>query len=72
MAKLLCRKPRKALETTINFGCHINESIVKLFDKLGWLPIDDIMCVRNLLMLHKVSQNLCPEYFMFVLHMVIE
>ena len=30
------------------------------------------MCVRNLLMLHKVSQNLCPEYFMFVLPMVIE
>ena len=77
MGKVLCRKPRKALETTetvceINFGCHINDSSVKLFDKLVWLPIDDIVRVRNLLLLHKVNQNLCPEYFMSILHMVIE
>ena len=77
MGKLLCRKPRKALQTTetvceINFGCHINDSSIKLFDKLGWLPIDDIMRTRNPLLLHKVSQNLFPEYFMSVLHMVTE
>ena len=75
--KVLCRKPPNALETTetvceINFGCHIGDSSVKLFDKLGWLPIDDIVRVRNLFVLHKVSQNLCPEYFMSILHMVIE
>ena len=41
----------------------INDSSVKLFDKLGWLPIDDTIRIRKLLMLHKVSQGHCPEYF---------
>ena len=41
----------------------INDSLVELFDKLGWLPIDDIVCVRKLCMLHKVSQGHCPEHF---------
>lgn len=37
----------------------INDSYVELFDKLGWLPIDDIVHIRKL----KVSQGHCPEYF---------
>ena len=41
----------------------INDSSVELFDKLGWLPIDDIICIRKLFMLHKVSQGHCLEYF---------
>lgn len=40
----------------------INDSSVELFNKLGWLPIDDIVRVRKLCMLHKVSQGHCPEY----------
>ena len=32
----------------------INNSSVELFDKLGWLPIDDIIRVRKLCVLHKV------------------
>ena len=33
----------------------INDSSVELFDKLGWLPIDDIVRIRKLFMLHEVS-----------------
>ena len=41
----------------------INDSSVKLFDKLGWLPIDDTIRIRKLVMLHKISKGHCPEYF---------
>ena len=41
----------------------IYDSSVERFDKLGWLPIDDIVRVRKLFMLHKISQGHCPEYF---------
>ena len=41
----------------------ITDSSVELFDKLGWLPIDDIIRVRKLCVLHKVSQGHCPKYF---------
>ena len=41
----------------------INDSSIEHFDKLGWLPIDDIIRIRKLFMLHKVSQGHCPEYF---------
>ena len=39
--------------------------IQKLFrnDKLGWLPMDDIVLIRKLFMRHKVSQGHCPQYF---------
>jgi len=36
---------------------------VKLFTKLGWLPIDDIICSRKLYLLHKISYGHCPDYF---------
>ena len=41
----------------------IYDNSVELFDKLGWLPIDDIVRVRKLFMLHKIIQVHCPEYF---------
>ena len=40
----------------------INDSPVELFDQLGWLPIDDIIRVRKLFLLSKVSQGHCPEH----------
>jgi len=40
-----------------------HENSVKLFNKLDWLPIDDIIRVRKLCMLHKISQRHCPAYF---------
>ena len=40
----------------------INDSSVKLFDKLGWLPIGDIIGIKKLLILHKVNQDHCPDY----------
>ena len=39
------------------------DNSVKLFAKLGWLPIDDIICARKLYMLHKISLGHCPDYF---------
>ncbi|CAH3181197.1 unnamed protein product [Porites lobata] len=39
----------------------INDSSLELIDQLVWLPID-IIRVRKLLLLHKVSQGHCPEH----------
>ena len=41
----------------------IYDSSVERFDKLGWLPTDDIVRVRKPFMLHKISHGHCPEYF---------
>ena len=41
----------------------ISDSSVELFDQFGWLPMDDIIRVRKLFLLHKVSKGHCPEYF---------
>ena len=40
-----------------------HENSVKLFNKLDWLPIDDIIRIRKLCMLHKINQGHCPAYF---------
>ena len=40
-----------------------HENSVKLFNKLDWLPIDDIIGMRKLCMLHKINQGHCPAYF---------
>ena len=39
------------------------ENSVKPFNKLDWLPTDDIICIRKLCMLHKINQGHCPAYF---------
>ena len=39
------------------------ENSVKLLNKLDWLPIDDIIRIRKLCMLHKIIQGHCPAYF---------
>ena len=39
------------------------ENSVKLFNKLDWLPIDDIIRIWKLCMLHKIIQGHCPAYF---------
>ena len=40
-----------------------HENSVKLFNKLDWLPLDDIISIRKLCMLHKINQRHCPAYF---------
>ena len=40
-----------------------HESSVKLFNKLDWLPIDDIIRIRKLYMLHRINQGPYPAYF---------
>ena len=40
-----------------------HENSVKLFNKLDWLPIDDIIRIRKLSMLYKINQGHCPAYF---------
>ena len=40
-----------------------HENSVKLFNKLDWLPIDDIIRIRKLCMLYKINQGHCPAYF---------
>ena len=41
----------------------VSDNSVKLFSKLGWLPIDDIIRTKKLYMLHKISLGHCPDYF---------
>ena len=40
-----------------------HENSVKLFNKLDWLPIDDIIRIKKLCMLHKINQGHCPAFF---------
>ena len=56
LLQLRKRCARLILDTTIN------DSSVERFDKLGWLPIDDVIRIRKLFMLVKVSQGYCPKY----------
>ena len=44
------------------------DNSVKLFTKLGWLPIDDIIRSRKLDLLHKISFGHCPDYFIPYIH----
>ena len=41
----------------------IKDSSVELFDHLGWLPINDVIRVIKLFLLHKISRGHCREYF---------
>jgi len=45
-----------------------SDNFVKLFTKLGWLPIDDIIRSRKLDLLHKISFGHCPDYFIPYIH----
>lgn len=45
------------------FDADTHENSVKLFNKLHWLPIDDIIRIRKLYLLHKINQGHCPAYF---------
>ena len=40
-----------------------HENSVKLFNKLDWLPINDMIRIKKLCMLHKINQGHCPAYF---------
>ena len=45
-----------------------SDNSVKLFTKLGWLPIDDIIRSRKIYLLHKISSGHCPDYFIPYIH----
>ena len=36
---------------------------MELFSKLGWLPIDDVIRIRKLCLMHKIVNGCCPQYF---------
>ena len=36
---------------------------VELFNKVGWLPIDDVIRIRKLALMHKIVNGCCPQYF---------
>ena len=46
----------------------LSDNSVKLFTKLRWLPIDDIICSRKLYLLHKISSGHCPDSFIPYMH----
>ena len=54
---VLCQNAKRLIK-------HTTSRLIGHFNKLGSLPIDDIICIRKLLMLHKMSQNHCSKYFM--------
>ena len=51
------------LQCRLILDADTHENSVKLFNKLDWLPIDDIIRIRKLCMLYKISQGHCPAYF---------
>ena len=54
---------QKRCARLILFIADTHENSVKHFNKLDWLPINDIIRIRKLYMLHKINQGHCPAYF---------
>ena len=54
---VLCQNAKRLIK-------HTTSRLIGHFNKLGWLPIDDIIRIRKLLMLHKMSQDHCSKYVM--------
>ena len=42
---------------------NFSDNSVELFSKLGWLPIDDVIRMRKLCLMHKIVNGCCPQYF---------
>ena len=66
LGKLFCRNLQRLLRVQkrcARLDATIYDNSVERFDELVWLPKDDIVGVRKLFMLHKISQGHCPEYF---------
>ena len=40
-----------------------SDNSVELFTKLGWLPIDDVIRIRKLCLMHKIVNGYCLQYF---------
>ena len=40
-----------------------SDNSVELFSKLGWLPIDDVIRITKLCLMHKIVNGCCPQYF---------
>ena len=40
-----------------------SDNSVERFSKLGWLPIDDIIRMRKVLLMHKIVNSSCHKYF---------
>ena len=40
-----------------------SDNSVKLFSKLSWLPIDDVIRMRKLCLMYKIVNGCCPQYF---------
>ena len=57
------RLQKRCARLILDAYTHENSVINKLFNKLDWLAIDDIIRIRKLCMLHKINQGHCPAYF---------
>ena len=54
------RLQKRCARLILDAGTH--ENSVKLFNKLDWLPINDIIRIKKLCRLHKINQGHCPAY----------
>ena len=41
----------------------VSDNSVQHFGKLGWIPVDNIIPLRKLCIMHKVVNGTCPNYF---------
>ena len=41
-----------------------SDNSVEVFSKLGWLPIDDVIRIRKLCLMHKTVNGCCPQYYL--------
>ena len=41
----------------------VSDNSVQRFSKLGWIPVDNIISLRKLCIMHKVVNGTCPNYF---------
>ena len=40
----------------------VSDNSVQLLNKLGWIPVDNIIRLRKLCIMHKIIKGKCPNY----------
>ena len=56
----LLRIKKRCARVILNAG---TERTVRLFKRLGWIPISDIIEQRKLCIMHNIIHEKCPDYF---------
>ena len=48
--------------TRLTLDASVSDNSVQLLNKLGWIPVDNIIRLRKLCIMHKIIKGKCPNY----------